>query len=84
MSQQYTLQEWLMAIAMNNDAFRQRLLHDPREALADELGLSLPQGVTMQVHEDTPTTIHLVLPLKPQRGEPGERSEAELAHVSGE
>jgi hypothetical protein len=64
MAEQYTLQDWIIAIAMNDDAFRQHLLRDPKEALERELGLSVPQEVRIQVHEQTSTTLHLVLPTK--------------------
>jgi hypothetical protein len=74
MFKQYTLQEWIIAIAMNNEGFRQQLLDDPKDALAHELGLSLPQDVNLQVHEQTPTTIHLVLPARVQEGERVEMS----------
>jgi hypothetical protein len=62
MAEQYTMQDWIIAIAMNNDAFRQQLLRDPKEALERELGLSVPREVSIQVHEQTSTTLHLVLP----------------------
>ena len=64
MSEEYTLQEWITSIAMNDDIFRQHLLHDPKEALAQALGLSLPEEVNIQVYEQSPTALHLVLPAK--------------------
>ena len=80
--QQKTLQEQIMARAMKDDAFRQQLLSNPMGVLERELGITLPQGMTIQVHEDTPTTVHLVLP--PERsGQPQELSDAELEQASG-
>jgi hypothetical protein len=83
MSQQNPMQEQVIAKAMKDEAFRQELLSNPKAVLERELGVTLPQGVTIQVHEDTPTTLHLVLPMKPQAGEPQELSDAELEQVAG-
>jgi len=83
MSEQNTLQEQITAKAMKEEAFRQRLLSNPKETLERDLGILLPQGVTVQVHEDTPTTINLVLPMRPPTGEPQELSDAELEQAVG-
>jgi hypothetical protein len=80
--QQTTLQQQIMARAMKDEAFRQQLLSNPKAVLERELGITLPQGVIVQVHEDTPTIVHLVLP--PARsGQPQELSDAELEQASG-
>ena len=85
-----TLQERLMALqpqivakAVKDEAFRQHLLNNPKLALERELGLAFPQGVTVQVHEEGPTILHLVLPMKPLAGELQELSDEELEEVSG-
>jgi hypothetical protein len=78
MPETYALQDWLISIAMHNQAFREELLSNPKETLERELGISFPQEVEIEVHEDTPTTIHLVLPLKPKTGSLMEVSFAEL------
>ena len=79
MNEQYTLQDWIIAIAMNDNAFRQHLLRDPKEALAEVLGLSVPQEVSIHIYEQTPTSLHLVLPARTESGNVMELSEAELA-----
>ena len=48
--------------AMKDPGFRQRLIKDPKNAIAAELGMQFPEGVTIQVHENSPKVIHLVLP----------------------
>ena len=83
MSQQNPLQEKVIVKAMKDEAFRQELLVNPKGALERELGITLPQGVNVQVHEDTSTTIHIVLPMKAQTGEPMELSDAELEQATG-
>jgi len=77
------LQPQILAKAMKDEAFRQHLLKDPKQTLERELGLNVPQGVTIQIHEETPTTLHLVLPMKPLTGELQELSDEELKEVAG-
>ncbi|HEX2817407.1 MAG TPA: NHLP leader peptide family RiPP precursor [Phenylobacterium sp.] len=47
--------------AMSDPAFRKRLLADPAGTLKGA-GVEVPEGVTIQVVEDTGTKVHLVLP----------------------
>ena len=68
MSDTYTLQDWIISIAMHDQAFRQELMLNPKETLERELGITFPPEVEIEMHEDTLTTIHLVLPLKPKTG----------------
>jgi hypothetical protein len=79
----YTLQDWIISIAMHNMAFRQELMLNPKETLERELGITFPPEVQIEMHEDTPTIIHLVLPLKPKTGSLMEVSFADL-QASGE
>jgi hypothetical protein len=78
MPETYTLQDWIISIAMHDQAFREELMSNPKEALERELGISFPEEVKIEMHEDTPTTIHLVLPLKPKTGSLMEVSYAQL------
>jgi len=71
-------QEKIIGQALKDDVFRQRLLSDPKMVLECELGISFPQGVDVQVHEETSTTFHLVLPPKVPSSERWELDEAEL------
>ncbi len=48
--------------AAENEEFRARLLADPRAVIEEELDLSVPEGLNIQVHEDTATTSHFVIP----------------------
>jgi Nitrile hydratase, alpha chain len=73
----------IIAKATNDEAFREQLLDNPKAALERTLGITFPQGVTIQVHEDTPTTLHVVLPVNSQAGKPRDLSDAELEHVAG-
>ena len=69
MCEPYSLQEWLVSIAMHNEAFRQQLRESPTETLERELGLSFPAGVT----------IHLVLPMQSMGDKPNEVTAERLA-----
>ena len=68
MPETYTLQDWIVSIAMHDQAFREELVSNPKETLERELGITFPPEVEIEMHEDTLTTIHLVLPLKPKTG----------------
>ena len=78
MAETYTLQDWIISIAMHDRLFREELLSAPKATLERELGISFPEEVDVEIHEDTPTTIHLVLPLKPKTGSLMEVSYAQL------
>ena len=57
--------------------FRVRLLSDPKGALGQELGVTIPASLSVEVHEESGTTAHLVLP-------PDSRlSESDLQAVAG-
>jgi len=78
MPETYTLQDWIISIAMHDQAFREELMQNPKETLERELGISFPPEIEIEMHQDTPTTIHLVLPLKPKTGSLMEVSYAEF------
>jgi hypothetical protein len=48
-----------------NPAFKKRLLADPVKTIEQFTGRSLPKGIKIQVHEQTKSTLHLVIPRKP-------------------
>jgi hypothetical protein len=77
------LQPQIGARAVKDEVFRQHLLKDPKQTLKREFGVIVPHGVTIQIHEETPTTLHLVLPMKPLTGELQELSDEELKEVAG-
>jgi hypothetical protein len=54
--------EKLLIRAMKDEAWRQELLTNPKTAIERELGIALPRDVTVEVHESTATSVHLVLP----------------------
>ena len=50
-------------------SFRAALVSDPRAAVAELVGVDIPDQVTVTVHEESLTSIHLVLPSANAAGE---------------
>ena len=48
--------------AASDPDYRARLLDDPRAAVAAELGVTIPNALTIKVHEEDAGSAHLVLP----------------------
>ena len=52
----------LIEKSIEDDAFRRRLLEDPKGAVEQELGTQLPEEVRVVAVEESADTIYLVLP----------------------
>ena len=55
--------------AAGDAEFRARLLGDPKGALERELGVAIPASLSIEVHEESGETAHLVLPPSSKLGE---------------
>jgi hypothetical protein len=55
----------LIAKVWSDEAFKERLLMDPRATL-DAEGIQVPEGVEVKVVEQTDKIFYLVIPEKPQ------------------
>jgi hypothetical protein len=73
----------LIQRSLEDEAFRQRLLDDPRAAIEQELGTQLPESIEVRVVEESADTIYLVLPSASPIGQGGELSDQELDAVAG-
>jgi hypothetical protein len=75
----------LIEKSVEDEAFRQRLIEDPKGAVEEELGTRLPEEVRVVTVEETQDTIYLVLPSStPIAGAEGaELSDQELESVAG-
>ena len=71
------LEAELVARVTVDDAFRARLLENPKEAIRQAAGIDIPEDFTIQVHEENSVTVHLVLPASDQL------TEADLSAVAG-
>jgi hypothetical protein len=56
--------------AVRDASFRAALKADPKKAIAQALGVTLPEDLVISIHEDGPTTVHIVLPAAAESGEP--------------
>ena len=67
----------LVEKAAVDEEFRARLLADPTRVVQEELGLTIPDGFSIKVHEEGADTSHLVLP------PPAWLAEADLEAAAG-
>ncbi len=56
------LEAKVVARAQADDGFRERLKADPRSAIAEETGVSMPESMQIEVLEETPEKAYLVIP----------------------
>ena len=56
------MRDELLRNAASDQNFRARLMGDPKGAIEEALGVTVPATVSIKVHEDSATTAHLVLP----------------------
>ena len=82
--QQEQTRQWgqVVARAWSDESYKRRLLSDPQAVLA-EAGVPIPPNVTLQMHEATPTHLHLVLPPPPPGRKGDKLTEADLEQVAG-
>ncbi len=74
------IQTRLIGRAAIDPNFREQLLTNSRAAIEKELGITLPPNLEIQVVEETPTKLCLVLPMKQ---ETHQLSDVELKAVVG-
>ena len=56
------LEAKIVAHAWADESFRERLKADPRAAVAEETGITVPESVAIEVLEETPDKAYLVIP----------------------
>ena len=52
----------IIAKASEDGKFRARLVADPKATIQELTGTPIPDGIDVQVHEESATSFHLVLP----------------------
>ena len=57
------LEDKLVARAWADEDFRARLKADPHAAVAEEIGITVPQAIEIEVLEETPEKGYLVIPV---------------------
>ncbi|BAI74514.1 nitrile hydratase (plasmid) [Azospirillum sp. B510] len=76
------LEAKIVARAWSDDDFKAKFLADPKAMFEEHLGTKLPETLVMTAHEETPDTIHFVIPAKPQI-DLDELSDEDLEKVAG-
>jgi hypothetical protein len=79
------IEQLIINKAIENEAFKQELLSNPKTAISKELNVELPADLQIEVVEQTPQKLYLVLPLRVKLEEEAgeELSEEELEAVAG-
>ncbi|MEI6435427.1 MAG: NHLP leader peptide family RiPP precursor [Bacteroidota bacterium] len=77
------LEQKLIEKAMKDETFRKQLLENPKETIAQESGIKLPESINIRVLQEDSETVYLVLPRTTDRVLEDELTETELASVAG-
>jgi hypothetical protein len=70
----------LIAACWKDDALKQRFLSDPHAVLAEH-GMDVPEGINVNVVENTDNTVHVTLPAAPDAH--ADLSDEELENAAG-
>ena len=70
----------LFAECWKDEALKQRFMSNPKEVLS-ERGIKLPDGININVVENTDNSVHITLPAPPEAH--GELSDADLMAAVG-
>lgn len=72
----------MIAQAWKDDAYKQKLLSNPKAAIGQEFGVQLPDEVNVHVMEEDSTNLYFVLPARPNLSN-AELSDEQLETVAG-
>lgn len=71
------MRDQILVRSVEDKDFRARLIADPKTVISEEFGVFIPEEFNVQVHEDSTTVAHFILP-------PSSRiSEEDLAMIAG-
>jgi hypothetical protein len=79
------IEQLIINKAMEDEAFKQELFSNPKAAITKELNVELPDEVEIEVVQQTPQKLYLVMPLNVEQQEilKDELSEEQLEAVAG-
>ena len=69
MKKQSSLKSRIIAAALTEPAFRDKLVREPRAAISARFKVTLPAKLQVEVLQDTPDKVTIVLPLLPGSGQ---------------
>ncbi|MDE0611405.1 MAG: NHLP leader peptide family RiPP precursor [Gammaproteobacteria bacterium] len=56
------MEDMIRVKADEDEEFRSLLIENPRQAIKEATGMTVPDGFSINVHEESATDFHLVLP----------------------
>lgn len=71
----------LIAKAWTDETFRQQLLNNPKIAVEQEFGETLPEDLNVEIIQEPANTLYIVLPAMPENND--ELNDEELEAVAG-
>lgn len=83
MTTRQELEGKIIARAWEDEEFRTKLESNPKEAIEEVLGAALPEGMTVNIAQESETNMTIVLPPRPTAGGSGEINEDDLEAVAG-
>jgi hypothetical protein len=69
----------VIARVWQDEAYRKELIADPKGVLQKEFGVELPEGLAIEVLEESPAKLYIVIPPKPTN----ELGDDQLEEVAG-
>lgn len=63
------MQQHIVEKSAVDEEFRKALLADPRNTISQELGITIPGSMNIEVHQSDMQTVHLALPPAPNMTE---------------
>lgn len=85
MTERYEFEQKLIERAWEDEAFKQKLLSNPKAVFEEESGEELPKSLEIEVLQESANKVYLVLPNNPASAieTEGELSEEALESVAG-
>jgi hypothetical protein len=77
------LEQQLIEKAMKDEQFRSQLVNHPRETIGKEMGIKIPENLSIKVLEEDIDTLYLILPLVPDQESGSDLTDADLRAVTG-
>ena len=77
MKNEQEIRNALIAKVSEDAEFRAQLLENPHAAVEAGVGITIPSSISLTVHEESPTSLHLVVPSA------GNLSKPEMEAVAG-